>query len=201
MDTNLESDILFIKKIMQDSKKSALDSGKYYVLWGVLIGFACITNYFLFKFDADVSPNYFWFSYIGIGWAFSIYWGYKDSRKRKSTSLGKKVIAAVWTACGISAMVISIIGQASGSISGASICALITAIFGVGYFVAAAVYSDKMLLILSFVWWAAASWMFFIKGIEVLLVYGIFLLLFQVVPGFVLNYKWKKDLALNTGNA
>ncbi|MBX7044625.1 MAG: hypothetical protein K1X86_02210 [Ignavibacteria bacterium] len=196
MDTNLESEILFIKKIMQDSRRSALDSGKYYILWGVLIGFACLVNYFLYKSGSEISPNYFWLSFIVTGWIVSIYWGYKDSRKRKNTSLGKKVISAVWTACGISAIVITIAGQVSDSISGASICALITTIFGVGYFVAGAVYSDKMLVTLSFAWWAAASWMFFIKGIEVLLVYGLFLLLFQVIPGFVLNNKWKKELLL-----
>ena len=196
MNANLESEILFIKKIMQDSRRSALDSGKYYILWGVLIGISCIVNYFSYKFGSEISPNYFWLTFIGIGWVTSIYWGFKDSKKRKNLSLGKKVISAVWSACGISAIVITIAGQVSGSISGSSICALVTTIFGVGYFVAGVVYSDKMLVTLSFVWWAAASWMFFIKGIEVLLVYGLFLLLFQVIPGFVLNYKWKKELTV-----
>lgn len=198
---NVESEILFIKKIISDSRKSALDSGKYYILWGILIGVSCIVNYFVFSQSVEINPNYIWFPLLALGWALSIYWGYSDSKKRKNTSLGKKVISAVWSACGIAAMVIAVAGQISGTISGGAICALITTVFGVGYLVAGAVYSDKMLITLSFVWWAAASWMFFIKGIEILLIYGLFLLLFQVIPGFILNAKWKKELTLNVENA
>jgi len=200
MNKNIESDILFIKKIMNDSRQSALDSGKYYILWGVLIGFACIVNYILSSSGSKISPNNFWLPFIAIGWGFSIYWGFKDSKKQKTVSLGKKVISAVWSACGISSLVITIAGQVSGTISVASICALITTIFGIGYFVAGVVYSDKMLMTLSFVWWIAASAMFFVKGAEILLVYGVFLLLFQVIPGFVLNYKWKRELTVNVNN-
>jgi hypothetical protein len=182
---------------MNDSRKSALDGGKYYILWGVIIGISCIVNYFIYSNGSDISPNYFWFPFIGIGWAISIYWGYKDSKKQKSISLGKKVISAVWSACGLAALVIAIPAQISGTISGSAICGLITAVFGIGYLVAGVVYSDKMLVTLAFVWWLAASWMFFVNGIEILLIYGLFLLLFQVIPGFILNFKWKKELTLN----
>jgi hypothetical protein len=60
MNANLESEILFIKKIMNESRKSALDNGKYYILWGVLISVACFANYFNNKMSLDFNPNYFW---------------------------------------------------------------------------------------------------------------------------------------------
>jgi len=196
MNANLESEILFIKKIMNESRKSALDNGKYYILWGVLISVACFANYFNNKMSLDFNPNYFWGVCILTGWVFSIIWGYKDSKKAKTYSAANKTISALWASLGIAMLVIVVAGKVSGSISYASISPLIAAVLGVGYFTSGVMYSDKMLKLMAFCWWGASVVMFNISGVEVLLANGIFLLAFQVIPGLILFSKWKKDLAV-----
>ncbi|MBN8570378.1 MAG: hypothetical protein J0M18_12170 [Ignavibacteria bacterium] len=196
MNANLESEILFIKKIMNESRKSALDNGKYYILWGVLISVACFANYFNNKMSLDFNPNYFWGACILAGWVFSIFWGYKDSKKAKTYSAANKTISALWASLGIAMLVIVVAGKVSGSISYASISPLIAAVLGVGYFTSGVMYSDKMLKIMAFCWWGASVVMFNIKGEEVLLANGIFLVAFQVIPGLILFSKWKKELTV-----
>lgn len=197
MNANLESEILFIKKIMNESRKSALDNGKYYILWGVLISIACFTNYFNIKMGFDFNSNYFWAVCILAGWVTSIYWGYKDSKKAKTYSAANKTISALWASLGIAMLVIVVAGKVSGSISYASISPLIAAVLGVGYFTSGVMYSDKMLKLMAFCWWGASAVMFNIKGVEVLLANGIFLLVFQVIPGLILFSKWRKELSVN----
>lgn len=197
MNANLESEILFIKKIMNESRKSALDNGKYYILWGVVISIACFANYFIIKLGFDFNSNYFWAVCILAGWVTSIYWGYKDSKKAKTYSAANKTISALWASLGISMLVIVVAGKVSGAISYASISPLIAAVLGVGYFTSGVMYSDKMLKIMAFCWWGASAAMFNIKGVEVLLANGIFLLVFQVIPGLILFSKWRKELSVN----
>lgn len=196
MNANLESEILFIKKIMNESRKSALDNGKYYILWGVLISVACFANYFNNKLSLDFNPNYFWGVCILTGWIFSIIWGYEDSKKAKTYSAGNKTVSALWASLGIAMLVIVVAGKVSGSISYASISPLIAAVLGVGYFTSGVMYSDKMLKLMAFCWWGASIVMFNISGVEVLLANGIFLLAFQVIPGLILFSKWKKELTV-----
>lgn len=197
MSTNVESEILFIKKIIAESRKSALNNGKYYILWGAVISIASLANYFSFKFNLNINSNYYWGACIFAGWAFSGYWGYKDGKNPKSTGLASKVTPALWASLGITIMVIVLAGIISGSVKYASISPLVAAVAGIGYFTSGAIYSDKMLKILAFCWWGAAAVMFNMHGIEVLLANGIFLILFQVIPGFILFSKWKKDLAVS----
>lgn len=196
MNANLESEILFIKKIMNESRKSALDNGKYYILWGVLISVACFANYFNNKMSLNFNPNYFWGVCILTGWIFSIFWGYTDSKKTKTYTAGNKTVSALWASLGIAMLVIVVTGKTSGSISYASISPLIAAVLGVGYFTSGVMYSDKMLKLMAFCWWGASVVMFNISGVEVLLANGIFLVAFQVIPGLILFSKWKKELTV-----
>lgn len=197
MDTNLESEIQFIKKIMQDSRKSALDNGKYYILWGVLFSFASLTNYFNYKLNFGFNSTYLWGVCILTGWVFCGYWGIRDGKKSKISSTANRTLAALWSSLGISMVVIIFGGKFAGAISYASISPLVAGILGVGYYTSGTMYSDSMLKAMAYCWWAASIVMFNITGQEVLLANGIFLLAFQVIPGLILFSKWKKELALN----
>lgn len=204
MNTNkndLESEILFIKKIMRESRSATLDNGKYYILWGLIASFSCIASYINSNVKTEYNGNFIWLPLMAAGWIISIYWGFKDSRKEKNKTLGKKVINGVWAAVGLAALVLIVPGQISHSILYFSICPIIAILLGMGYFICGVVYSDKMLKIFAILWWLGASWMFFIQDMRVLLVHGILLLLLQVIPGLILFSKWKKELALNAANA
>ncbi|MBS1514661.1 MAG: hypothetical protein JSS63_06500 [Bacteroidetes bacterium] len=197
MSSNIESEILFIKRVIEESRKSALNNGKYYILWGVLISIASLATYLIEKLDFDFNPNYLWGVCILAGWFFSGYWGYKEGKNPKTTGLASKVIPALWSSLGITMMVIVLAGIISGSIKYVSISPLIAAVIGVGYFTSGTIYSDTMLKVLAFCWWGASVVMFNLSGIEVLLANGIFIIVFQVIPGFILLSKWKKDFTVS----
>lgn len=192
--TNIESEILFIKKVMNNSRKAALDNGKYYILWGIIVSLASLMTYANYKLDFGFNSNYFWGACFLIGWVFSIYWGINDRKKSRTHSTGNKTIAALWGSLGIAMIVIAIGGKLSGAINYTAISPLIAGILGVGYFTSGTMYSDNMLKVMAFCWWGASIVMFNITGVEVLLANGIFLLAFQVIPGLILFSKWKKEL-------
>jgi hypothetical protein len=196
--TGAQDELAYIKKVMQDSRQSIIDNGKYYLLWGILIGIASMVNYVVVKYTIPLSTGWVWANAVFAGWGFSIYWGWRDSKKQKSETLAGKLLGSVWIGMGITGFVLSIAGSISGTISYWSFCPLFAGLLGYGNFMAGTIHNSRMMMIMGFGWWAGAVWMFFIKSIEVLAVYSIFLLLFSILPGIILYSRWKKDLGKQT---
>lgn len=192
--TAAQDELAYIKKVMQDSRQSIIDNGKYYLLWGIVIGIASMANYLIVKNSLGISTGWVWANAIFAGWGFSIFWGWRDSKKEKSETLAGKLLASVWIGMGITGFVLAMAGSISGAIAYGAFCPLFAGLLGYGNFMAGTIQRSWMMKIMGFGWWAGAVWMFFIKSIEVLAVYSIFLFLFSILPGIILYFKWKKDL-------
>jgi hypothetical protein len=194
----LESEILFIRKIMEDSRKASIDNGKYYILWGIVIGIASIGNYLGVTHNATSNfINWIWLNCILLGWGFSIYFGWKDSKKEKNVTFARRMLTHTWLGAGITMCVLVFFGLTTRSIPYDAICPIIAAVLGGANYISSMIHRSKFLLGIAIGWWAGSAIMFLMTGIDILLVYGVLLILFSVVPGLILYYKWKRDLLTN----
>lgn len=197
MTTNqIESEITFIKKVIEDSRRATLDNGKYYILWGVLVGIASILTYAGVIMGLHENfINWVWMNCIVIGWVFTIIWGVKDRKKIKHVTFAGKMITHTWIGAGFTMAVIAFIGITTKVIPYDAICPIIAAISGGANYISSRVQKSGFILAVAIGWWIGAGVMFFMQGIEILLFYGVLLSLFSIIPGVVLYYRWKKDLA------
>lgn len=200
-----EFNLAFIKQIMVDSRRSTIDNGKYYLLWGIVIGIASMANYLIVKNADELTKDinnftgWIWANAILVGWVFSIVWGIRDGKKAKNKTMAGKIIGILWLGMGITGFILAMAGTISGSISPWSFCPLFAGLLGYGNFVSGTIHDSWMMKVMAFGWWAGAVWMFFIRSVDVLAVYSIFLFLFSIIPGIILYFKWKKELVKITG--
>lgn len=194
----LESEISFIKKVMEDSRRATLDNGKYYILWGVIVGIASILTYIGVKQKIEGNfINWVWMNCIITGWVFSIIFGIKDRKKERNKTFAGRMIMHTWIGAGFTMAVIAFVGIPAKVIPYDAICPVIAAIAGGANYISSRVQKSPFILVVAFGWWIGAGIMFFMKGIDIILFYGILLSLFSIIPGFVLYFRWKKELATN----
>lgn len=191
----LESEISFIKKVMEDSRQATLDNGKYYILWGVVVGIASILTYIGVKQQLEGNfINWVWMNCIVIGWVFSIIFGIRDRKKEKNKTFAGKMIMHTWIGAGLTMAVIAFVGIPAKVIPYDAICPVIAAVAGGANYISSRIQKSTFILVVAFGWWIGSGIMFFMKGIDIILFYGILLSLFSIIPGFVLYFRWKKEL-------
>lgn len=194
----LESEIRFIKKVMDDSRRATLDNGKYYILWGMVIGIASIGTYIGVKNNWEENfINWVWMNSIVIGWILSIIFGIRDRKKERHKTFAGKMIAHTWIGAGITMALLAFVGITTKVIPYDAICPLVAAMLGGANYVSSRVQRSGLILSVAFGWWAGSIVLFLMNGIEIMLVNGVMLILFSLIPGFILYFKWKKELLPN----
>jgi hypothetical protein len=197
----LESEISFIKKIIDDSRQATLDNGKYYILWGVIVGIASILTYIGVKNNIDGNfINWVWMNCIIIGWVLTFIFMFKDRKKERNNTFAGKMIMHTWVGAGVTMAVIAFVGITTKVIPYDAICPIIAAIAGGANYISSRVQRSGFILAVAFGWWAGSALLFFMDGIEIMLVYGILLSLFSIIPGIVLYFRWKKELPIENMN-
>lgn len=191
----LESEISFIKKVMEDSRQATLDNGKYYILWGVVVGIASIFTYIGVKQNIEGNfINWVWMNCIVVGWVLSFIFMFKDRKKERNKTFAGKMIMHTWIGAGFTMAVIAFVGISAKVIPYDAICPIIAAVAGGANYISSRIQKSAFILVVAFGWWIGAGIMFFMEGIDIILFYGILLSLFSIIPGLVLYFRWKKEL-------
>lgn len=88
------------------------------------------------------------------------------------------------------------IGTLSGAYNPVYICPIISTLLGVSYFTSGEIQQIKWLKFISFGWWAGATYTFLFASIHTLIIFAGMMICFQVIPGIILNNKYKKESRL-----
>jgi hypothetical protein len=191
-----ELELSVIKKIMEDSRNIALNNGWHYILWGAVVSCALIANYIMaLTRVANNSIGLMWFVLmISTAIAGSIY-ERRVAKKRPVKTFAGKLLSSLWFAGGIAMFIFGFAGTVSGAYNPVYVCSVISTVLGVTYFVSGEIQQIKWFKWLSVGWWAGAVYTFFFGSVHTLLIFAIMLIFFQVVPGIILNRKYKREFA------
>ena len=191
-----ELELSVIKKIMEDSRNIALNNGWHYILWGAVVSCALIANYIMALMRVENnSIGLMWFVLmISTAIAGSIY-ERRVSKRRPVQTFAGKLLSSLWFAGGIAMFIFGFAGTVSGAYNPVYVCSVISTVLGVTYFVSGEIQQIKWLKWLSLGWWAGAVYTFFFGSVHTLLIFAFMLIFFQVIPGIVLNRKYKKEFA------
>jgi len=196
MDTKqAELELSEIKRIMEDSRRIMIDDGTGFILWGSLVAMGLISSYLsvLGYLEWKVS-SIAWFALIGLGWLITIFQLRREKKERKAVSFAGKVAGAIWGSAGITMTIIGFVGSYSGLVKGMGISPLMACVLAAAFFVSGVIYNDKTFRYLSFGWWAGALVMFFWHSSHTLLLFALMILFMQVLPGYIMYKKWKKEI-------
>ncbi len=196
MDTKqAELELSEIKRIMEDSRRIMVDDGTGFILWGFLVALGLISSYLsvLGYIEWNIT-SIAWFALIGLGWLITIFQLRREKKVRKSVSFAEKVAGAIWGSAGITMTIIGFVGSYTGLVKGMGISPLMACVLAAAFFVSGVIYNDKTFRYLSFGWWAGALVMFFWHSPHTLLLFAIMIILMQVLPGYMMYNKWKKEI-------
>lgn len=193
--TQAVSELSVIRKIMEDSRRVNIDNGIHYIFWGILITAALLINYaMLLTKTADQYTGVMWLVLMALGGITDAVIGKKQQVKRKVETFAGKILASLWFASGIAMFTFGFIGTMTKAYNPIFVCPIISTALGISYFTSGAIQQIKWLQNIALGWWAGGILLFIFPSIHTLLVFALMLILFQLIPGIILNKKSKQEL-------
>jgi hypothetical protein len=179
-----------ITEMIATARQEFNHNGFIYLLWGWLVFIASLSQYFLLTAGYDENSGIPWLLMpLGVVVQFIYMYRNKDD-KRVKTHVGR-IIGYVWGAFSISLFIVLCMSQKLQE----NTYPLLMILYAIGIFI-----SGGALRVKAMIWGAVACWCiavvsFFVQFREQLLLLAAAVLLAYIIPGYVLNYKYKKAQA------
>lgn len=188
-----ELELSVIKKIMEDSRNAVLDNGIHYIFWGVIVTFALLANYIMLLTRTSVN-------YIGMMWFILMISaaiidgiiGYRQVKKSQVRTYAGDLLSSLWKATGIAMFMFGFLGIVTRAYDPIYISPVISTTLGIAYYTSGAIQQLKWLKNIAFGWWAGAVYLFIFPSVHTLLIFAIMMICFQIIPGLILNRKYKE---------
>jgi hypothetical protein len=187
-------EIAYIKKIIDDSRKTIIYNGREFIFWGILVSIGMVFTYFGEILHKYTNIFLFWFILIAIGWLYAGYNAYVDKKKAKKATFSNKIIGAVWLTFGITSSMIGFVGTYSHGINPDYLNAIFASLLAAQYYITGIIVNYKLFKNLSFFWWLGSAIMFLFPGNYVFLLMAAMMICFQVIPGIIIYRKYKKEM-------
>ncbi|MBS1516678.1 MAG: hypothetical protein JSS91_01170 [Bacteroidetes bacterium] len=190
-----ELELSLIKKIMEDTRRINIDNGVHYIFWGILVAAGLLINYLMLIMDFyEKYAGFVWLVLMISGVVADILIGKHQSKRSRVSTYGGRLLSSLWLASGIAMFIFGFVGSFAGAYNPIYICPIIATSLGISYFTSGSIQQLKWLKMVSLGWWSGAVVMFLFPGIHTLLIFALMIILFQIVPGIVLNKKSREYL-------
>lgn len=197
----VQSDLSYIKSVMEESRPQIVINGWHFIMWGILTFFGLINTYLAILSGAGAQIYYSWMIIVAFGWvcSFGITWYQrKKGIIRSARAINENLIHRISTSCGIAMIILGFVAPLSGTFSPYAIGPSMAAVLGVMYFLIGSIVKSKMITNLGYAWWIGSAGLFAMtmdKSLrpESLLAYAFLIVILQVVPGFILNKKFQNS--------
>ena len=201
-----QSELAFIKKAIEDSRRVTFDYGIILVVWGIIsvLGF-CGNFGILFFIEKSEIPignelDLFFWLWIGlfiVGIILTLSVLRMKLKAIESLTFVGRIILSTWASCGIAILLISFMGSKTGAIQTWAISPINSTIFGAGFFICGIISNQKWCRNLSFGWWAGALAMLWIGDTDIhwdFIIMPLLIFFLLLVPGLILYVKEKRSV-------
>jgi len=185
-------ELSFIKKVMEDSQRVQFENGKILIVWSLFALFAVAAKVFKDVVGLKTSSLIIYVPIILIGCIYAVYSKKRAYSRMGGTTYATKSMESVWVAFLISTFILCIVGCASGGIPPMAVAPAIAVLFGFNQYISGVLSNRRWISILACGWWIASVIMFLRPGEHAVILIGILLILFQLIPGILVYRTWKK---------
>jgi hypothetical protein len=188
-------ELAFLNKVIRDSRRSVVDNGLSFIVWGILVTIGVGSIYIERLNESWSWSGWVWLATIVGGIIFSILYGRKRSQSPVQT-FASSLLGRLWSALGISMGLVGFVGSISRMIDPMAIAPLMACFLAVSYYVSGIVYDLKWFRNLAFGWWIGAIVMFLWHSPHTLGLYCLLMIAFQIIPGIILYRRWKSTVSV-----
>jgi len=188
-----KEEIRVIREMLEKTRRSAADSGTFFLAWGFLIILAVIGNYAL-AFAEKYSWIWLnWILFPGIGVIFScLYWGRKEKKSGMKT-YASTAAGYLGIGCGVAFIFVGLVLPAFKVYSWGVIALLVSAVWGTYLFTVGGIFDWALLKWCGIISWAVAFGMIFIDEKYRALVFIPLILIGCILPGFIMRSQYRKE--------
>jgi uncharacterized membrane protein len=183
-----EESLEIIQGMIAMAKNKMNDTGFHFLLWGILVIVASLSQYFMLNNGITYASNWVWVIMSIIGVPIGFIYEFRRVKSEKAQSKFDKMYTYLWLGFGIT-LIVSVFVSLSNSINP---IAFILLLVGLATFVSGAIYRFKPLIAGAVVFWLAAAICSQLGVENQLLVNALAIFLGYVIPGILL---WKKSKA------
>lgn len=187
-------ELAFLKKVIEDSRRSVVDNGLSFIVWGILVTIGVGSIYIERLNNSWSWSGWVWLLSIVSGIIFSILYGRRRSQSPVQT-FASTLLGRLWSALGISMALVGFVGSISRMINPMAISPLMACFLAVSYYVSGVIYDLKWFRNLAFGWWIGAIVMFLWDSPHTLGLYCVLMVTLQIIPGILLHRRWKASVS------
>lgn len=188
--SELES-IALIESMINKARNRFSEGGHLYLLWGWVI-FVCSVGQFILMNVFQYKYNYAIWFITWIAFLYQMRYMFRKNKKRKVKTYTDSLIGYVWLAFIISMFVIAfVIGSRLGSQAYIVVYSVFLVAYGVPSFLSGTILRFKPLIFGGLSCWSLALISAFIPAHYHLLLIGAAMILAWIVPGYLLQSKFK----------
>jgi hypothetical protein len=190
---DIKDEIVFIKKVIEDSKRTAIGENIISIVWGVILVVCLFLIYLNAKGIHTVPAHYYATPLTLLGWSYTFYAIIKSKKQSPVKTFGGRIIYSVWIACGIVITCLVFFVPSFGFIErwkSVSICCLIA---GIGYYVMSDITASRVTKIFAVLWWIGGLVMMKWPGVYQLLLCPAMIIVLLIIPDIKYHMDWKKQ--------
>lgn len=188
-------ELSIIKKIMEDSRKAAYESGIQGIFWSIVIAVTLILNYIILISRSGYQYiGIVWLVMMALGTAGSIIIGIKEKKTIKTRTFAGRVLMAVWLSIGVSNSVFAFAAVIAHAFNPLYIIPLDSIVLGVGFYITGAIQQMRLLKFLTWVWWLQGIFFLIFPGIHSILSFSVLLIVSILIPALENRGKRKLEI-------
>lgn len=191
-----QEELLYIRKIMAESRGQVADDGKPSIIWGLIVCIGLLFTYYEAVNGGDIA-GWIWLGLSVCGWIYMFGWVRRKRQRQRVRTFADRITGAIWGSVGISITLFVFETQISYLIDRPVELHPIFIAYGVSFFLAIGYYISGILYEIPWLkwfgigWWAVAIVFIFWPGLHTLLIYAGAELFLQVLPGILLLRKYQ----------
>jgi hypothetical protein len=183
-----ERSLEIIQGMIAQAQNRISEDGFHFLLWGVLVMLASLSQFFLIQKGYGNDSNIVWMLMPVLGVPIALFYGWKQSKKQQVVNALDRIYTRVWLGFGVT-LGSTIFICVSAHMNPVPV---ILAIVGLATFISGVIYRFNPLIIGAIVFWIGGVVCSFIDTELVLLVNAGCILIGYIIPGVIL---WKKSKA------
>lgn len=157
-----------------------------FVFWGLIFAKCFAAEWLARVYEAPLNTLYVWIPSVMFGALCTVAYATHMLKEWKVRALTGHLVAAIWTACAMAAVLISLVGTASGVVPVIKVPAFLAVIMGVGFFIHSVLDPRFWFKPAAYGWWVGSVLLFINPGVNAFGWFALMIILFQVLPTVML---------------
>jgi hypothetical protein len=185
-----QESLQLIRSMINKTKDSVADDSFYFLLWGWLVFFCCISSYIL-KVYFNYQQYYYVFMTMPLGGVISAIYGARQSRKQKVKSFVDEALDYVWIALGLAFIALIFIDANSNRWQSAFTYYIL--LYAIGTFISGSLLRFRPLVVGGLINFVLAAVSARLSYDYQLLMGGLAILISYIIPGHLLRIRYQKQ--------